>query len=79
MGAGRDIQLGVWVLFGVVGRGLAMEDSRWTMPLSYDTERVRRPYYGPAGIRASRDGGTLQVLLRRIYNPLPLNARRTTD
>ena len=33
-----------------------MEDARWTMPLSYGTERVRHPYYGPAGIRASRGG-----------------------
>ena len=38
-----------------------MEDARWTMPLSYGTERVRRPYYGPAGIRASRGAGTLQA------------------
>ena len=41
----------------VVGRGMAMEDARWTMPLSYGTERVRRPYCGQAGIRASRGGG----------------------
>ena len=46
-----------------------MEDARWTMPLSYGTERGRRPYYGPAGIRASRDA----------TGPLPLNARRATD
>ena len=45
----------------VVGLWMAMEDARWTMPLSYGTERVRRPYYGPAGIRASRGGGTLQA------------------
>ena len=48
-----------------------MEDARWTMPLSYGTERVRHPYYGPAGIRASRGGDAT--------GPLPLNARRTTD
>ena len=49
-----------------------MEDARWTMPLSYGTERVRHPYYGPAGIRASRGAWD-------ATGPLPLCARRTTD
>ena len=60
IGGGYSV-VGLGFRFWLVYWWLAMEDARWTMPLSYGTERFRRPYYDPAGIRASRDGGTLQA------------------
>ena len=45
--------------FGLVcwGGWLAMEDARWTMPLLYGTERVRRPYAVQRGFGRPGAGG----------------------